>query len=67
MVRPDGWNIKRLLLINDLKVMNLALFYVWESADSGLIEVIPLICNSAICSQYAVLSPEAPQVHLQGS
>ena len=67
-VRPDGWNIKRLLLINDLKVMNLALFYVWESADSGLIEVIPLKCTSAICSQYAVLSPpEAPQVHLQGA
>lgn len=27
-VRPNVWNIKRLLLINDLKVMNLALSYV---------------------------------------
>ena len=61
-VRPDGWNIKRLLLINDLKVMNLALFYVWENAESGRFEVIPLIWASSICGQHAVISPpEAPQ------
>ena len=67
-VRPDGWNIRRLLLINDLKVMNLALFCVWENAESGLVEVITLKCASSICPQHAVIStPEAPQGTPRGS
>ena len=31
-----------------LKLRNLALFHVWEDAKSGLTEIIPLICTSAI-------------------
>ena len=34
--------------------MKFALFYVWEDAKSGLIEIIPLICTSVIWAQYPV-------------
>ena len=38
------------------------LFYVWEDAKSGLIEIIPLICTSAIWVQQPVFShPQPPQ------
>ena len=41
--------------------MNLAFFCVWEDADSGLTEIIPLICTSALWSQDPVfLHPESP-------
>ena len=47
--------------------MNLVLFYVWEDAKSGLVEIIPLICTSAILGQCPVLShPEYPQGALLG-
>ena len=46
----NSQNIKRLLLIKGkirhFKLMNLELFYVWE--ESGLNEIIPLICTLPI-------------------
>ena len=46
-----------------LKLMSWAFFCVWEDAsDSGLPEIIPLICTLAIWGQCTVLShPESPQ------
>ena len=41
--------------------MNLAFFCVWEDPDSGLTEIIPLICTSALWGQDpAFLHPESP-------
>ena len=38
------------------------LFSVWEDAGSGLTELIPLICISALWGQYPGFShPEFPQ------
>ena len=43
------------------------LFFVREDAKSGLIEIIPLVCTSAIRGQYPVFShPESPQGVLLG-
>ena len=48
--KANSQNIKRLLLIKEkvrhFKLMNLELFYVWE--ESGLTEIIPLICTLPI-------------------
>ena len=55
--RPGSQNIKRLLLIKEnqtSQVNELVLFYTWEDAKSGIIEIIPLMCTSAIWGQYPV-------------
>ena len=42
--------------------MALVFFSVWEDAKSGLTEIIPLICTSALWGQDPVFShPEFPQ------
>ena len=47
--------------------MSLELFYAWEDAKSGLTEVIPLMCTSALWGQCPVLSHhESPQGALLG-
>ena len=44
------------------KLRNLALFYVWKRQESGLTEIIPLLCTAAIWGQYPALSHlESPQ------
>lgn len=58
-------NIKRLVLIKPdrhLKIMNSALFYVWEDARDWIIEVTPWICTVALRGQYPVFVflPEFP-------
>ena len=48
-------NIKRWLLIKESQISqlrNIALFCVWEDARSGLTEIIPFICSSAIWGQF---------------
>ena len=39
-----------------LKLNNLALFYYGKTQDSGLTEIIPLMCTSAPWGQYPVFS-----------
>ena len=53
--RAGSLNIKRWLLIKESQITqlrNIALFYVWEDARSGLTEIIPFICTSAIWGQF---------------
>ena len=55
-------NYKILMKTRYLKLRNLVLFYAQKDAKSGLIEIIPLICTSAIWGQYPVFSySEYPQ------
>ena len=64
-LKPGRWNIERLPLMKEtrhLKLMNLVFFYVLEELfyvlpESGLMEIIPLICILAIQHQYPVLRP----------
>lgn len=50
-----------------LKWMNLVLSYVWQAASPRLIEIIPLMCTSALWDQCPVFShPESPQGALLG-
>ena len=53
--RAGSPNIKRLLLVKESQITqlrNIALFYVWEDGRSGLTEIIPFICTSAIWGQF---------------
>ena len=58
-------NIKRFVLIKlnrHLKIMNSALFYVWEDARDWIIEITLWICTIAIWGLYPVFVfiPEFP-------
>ena len=43
--------------------MNLALIYVWEDAKDWAMEIIPLICISALWGQYPVFPSCLLRVH----
>ena len=63
--RPDCQNIKEYFYLKKtrhLKLNNLVLFHVWEDARSGVTEIIPLICTSAMWGKYPLPShPDSPQ------
>ena len=66
--RPGSRNISRLLLIKENQISWVREFSAFlcmgKMQESGLMEIIPLICPSALWGQYPVLShPVSPRVY----